>query len=66
MTEWTKCSYSTTTSTRKPFDIPNDIKTEYDAFKLYKYKKRYRISAKIIEKQVTIAKTADVPQVIQE
>ncbi len=31
VTEWTKCSYSTTTPTRKPFDIPNDIKTEYDA-----------------------------------
>jgi hypothetical protein len=34
--------------------------------KSYKYKKRDRILAKIIEKQVTIAKTADVPQVIQE
>jgi poly [ADP-ribose] polymerase len=31
VTEWTKCSYSTTTPTRKPFDIPDDIKTEYDA-----------------------------------
>ncbi len=66
MTEWTKGSYSTTASTRKPFDIPNEIKTEYDAFKLYKYKKRYRILAKVIEKQVTTAKTADVSRVIQE
>jgi len=31
VTEWTKCSYSTTTPTRKVFDIPDDIKTEYDA-----------------------------------
>ena len=31
VTEWTKCSYTTTLPTRKLFDIPNDIKTEYDA-----------------------------------
>ena len=31
VTEWTKCSYSTTTPNRKAFDIPNDIKSEYDA-----------------------------------
>jgi len=32
VTEWTKPSYSiTTTSTRKMFDIPDDIKIEYDA-----------------------------------
>ena len=31
VTEWTKLSYSTTTPTRVPFDIPNDIKIEYDA-----------------------------------
>ncbi|CAM4807466.1 unnamed protein product [Rotaria magnacalcarata] len=66
VTEWTKCSYSTRTPTRKPFDIPNDIKTEYDAFKSYKYKKRDRILAKVIEKQVTINKTPDVSRVIQE
>ncbi len=31
VTEWTKCSYSTILPTRKPFDIPSDIKAEYDA-----------------------------------
>ncbi|CAF4468759.1 unnamed protein product, partial [Rotaria sp. Silwood2] len=30
VTEQTKCSYTTTTPTRKPFDIPDDIKSEYD------------------------------------
>ncbi|CAF0764637.1 unnamed protein product [Rotaria sordida] len=66
VTEWTKCTYSTRTPTRKPFDIPDDIKTEYDAFKSYKYKKRDRILAQVIEKQVTITKTPDVSRVIQE
>lgn len=31
VTEWTKCSYSTRTPTRKRFEIPDDIKQEYDA-----------------------------------
>ncbi len=85
MTEWTKCSYSTTLPTRKLFDIPKDIKTEYDALyrfsfflfrfdqfcfvlfsKSYKYIKRDRILAKVIEKQATITKTPDVSRVIQE
>lgn len=66
VTEWTKCSYSTTTPNRLPFDIPNDIKTEYDAFKSYKYKKRDRILAKAVERQVTVTKTPDVQRVIQE
>ncbi|CAF4375783.1 unnamed protein product [Rotaria sp. Silwood2] len=30
VTEQTKCSYTTTTPTRKPFDISDDIKLEYD------------------------------------
>ncbi|CAF2823534.1 unnamed protein product [Rotaria sp. Silwood2] len=66
VTEWTKCTYTIRTPTRKPFDIPDDIKTEYDAFKSYKYKKRDRILAQVIEKQVSIAKTPDVSRVIQE
>ncbi|CAF0974380.1 unnamed protein product [Adineta steineri] len=66
VTEWTKCSYTTTTPTRKLFDIPNDIKTEYDAFKSYKYKKRDRILAKVIENHVSIAKTPEVSRVIHE
>jgi len=84
VTEWTKCSYTTTSPTRKPFDIPTDIKTEYDALylfnyfisfysfffclfsKSYKYVKRDRILAKVIEKQVTITKTPEVSRVIQE
>ncbi|CAF1511392.1 unnamed protein product [Adineta ricciae] len=66
VTEWTKCSYTTTTPTRKAFDIPNDIKTEYDAFKSYKYKKRDRILAKVIENQAIVEKTPEVTRVIKE
>ncbi|CAF2752653.1 unnamed protein product [Rotaria sp. Silwood2] len=66
VTEWTKCTYSTRAPTRKPFDIPTDIKNTYDAFKSYNYKKRDRILAQVIEKQVTIAKASDVSRVIQE
>ncbi|CAF4801684.1 unnamed protein product, partial [Rotaria sp. Silwood2] len=35
VTEWTKCSYSTRTETRKRFDIPDDIKSEYDALEIF-------------------------------
>ncbi|CAF1225824.1 unnamed protein product [Rotaria sp. Silwood1] len=66
VTEWTKCTYTTRTPTRKPFNIPDDIKTEYEAFKTYKYKKRDRILAPVIEKQMTIPKTSEVPPIIQE
>ena len=81
VTEWTKCSYSTRAPTRKAFVIPEDIKQEYDALfvefissidrdflfsKSYKYKKRDRILAKVVEKQATISKTPDVSRVIQE
>ncbi len=37
VTEWTKCSYSTTLPTRKAFDIPKDIKTEYDALYTFRF-----------------------------
>ena len=34
--------------------------------KSYKYKKRDRVLAKVIEKQATVTKTPDVPRIIQE
>jgi len=30
ITEWTKCTYSTVVPQRKPFEIPDDIRDEYD------------------------------------
>ncbi|CAF3478403.1 unnamed protein product [Rotaria sp. Silwood1] len=64
--EWTKSFYSTTTRTRKMLDIPDAIKTEYDALQIFKYKKHDRVLARVIEKQVTITKALDVSRVIQE
>ncbi|CAF3118370.1 unnamed protein product, partial [Rotaria sp. Silwood2] len=62
VTEWTKCSYSTRTATRKRFDIPDDIKSEYDALEIFSILLR----SKVLEEQATIAKTLGVPRVIQE
>lgn len=43
MSEWTKCTYITKDVKRQKFEVPSDLKDEYDFLKKYKYKAQERV-----------------------
>ncbi|CAM4960663.1 unnamed protein product [Rotaria socialis] len=62
VTEWTKCSYSTQLPKRKPFEISDKIKENYDIFQNYKYTQQDRIITQVVQKPKLIGKAVEIKE----